>query len=235
MLDRRIAFGGDVIPALVASAPKIVGATRKMTVTSIPGTNREVVDMEDAWEPYDQPFTLFVGDGSIDSIQEVMREVAQKLYKTGWQTLVDDYNPEYFRLAYYQGPFDVENRYTRAGKFDVSFKCRAEWFLKTGNYAVDVTNGSKLHNPTANIAKPLIHVEGSGNGTLTIAGKTATIKGMVDYLNIDCDIQDVYRLSSENKNSCLEGDFPVLYPGDNAVAFTGDISAVSIVPRYWVL
>ena len=81
LLKRRITFGGELVPALIASAPKIIRAKRKITVVQVAGSNREVVDMEDAWECYDQPYTLFVGDGTEDSIQEALVSVADVLYK----------------------------------------------------------------------------------------------------------------------------------------------------------
>lgn len=235
MLDRRITFGGELVPAFIASAPHNVRPVRKITTTPIPGSNREVIEMEDAWEPYTQTYSLFVGDGSEDSIQEQLNEVAKVLYKNGWQVLLDDYEPDYFRYAYFQGPFDVENRKTCLGKFDISFRCRAERYLLSGNVAVNVATNSKLTNPTRFDAKPLIHIEGSGNGTLTINGTTITITGLVDYLNIDCDTMNVYRLSTENRNSLMTGNFPVLSEGENTVAFTGGITSVTITPRYWTI
>ena len=233
MLDKYITFGGDVIPAWIASAPKLVRPKRKMKSVQIPGSNREVVEMEDAYEPYDQPYTLFIGDGTENSIQAILDDVAQKLYKTGWQVLTDDYDSETYRLACYAGSFDVENRDTRAGKFEVSFHCRPERFLVAGNVEVDVVNGDTLTNPTGNPAKPLIHIEGSGSGTLTVAGVMMSFTNIGDYLNIDCETEDVYRLPAENRNNRMTGDFPVLKPGNNHVSFTGGITAVKITPKYW--
>ena len=235
MLDKKITFGGDVVPAWIASAPKVVKPKRKMTVTQIAGTNREVVEMEDAWECYDQPYELFVGDGTEDAIQELLSNVAEKLYKTGWQTLADDYETEHYRLAYYKGPFDVENRYNMAGKFEVVFTCRPERFLLTGDTAVTVASGNTITNPTAYASKPLIHIVGSGSGTLTVAGVTMSFTGIVDYLNIDCDKMDVYRLPTENRNNLMTGEFPVLKSGSNTVSFTGGITSVTITPRWWEL
>lgn len=235
LLSRRITFGGDLVPALIASTPNIIRPTRKMNVTPIPGSSREVVDMDDAWECYDQPYTLFVGDGSIDSVQQPLRNVARVLYKDGWQELIDDFEPNYFRLAYYQGPFDVENRKTRVGKFDVSFRCRPERYLTSGKTPVVVVSGGKINNPTSFNAKPLIHITGSGSGTVSIAGQEMSFTGLVDYLNIDCDTMDVYRLSSENRNSLMSGVFPVLFEGENTITFSGGISSVTITPRFWVI
>lgn len=235
LLNRRITFGGEVVPARVASTPHIIRPTRKVTTTPIPGTSREVVEMEDAWESYDQPYSVFVGDGSLDSIQTVLNDTARVLYKNGYQELYDDYEPDIFRMAYYQGPFDVESRRTRVGKFDISFRCRAERYLVSGKQPISVASGDTITNPTSFNSKPLIHIEGSGNGTLTIARQTIVINGMVDYLNIDCDTMDVYRLPSENRNNLMEGEHPVLFAGDNNVSFTGGITSVTIIPRYWII
>lgn len=235
LIKRRIAFGGDVVPAYIASAPHIIRPTRKGTVTPIPGSSRELVEMEDAWESYDQPYSMFIGDGTPDSIQEALNEVAKVLYKTGLQILLDDYEPDYFRLAYYQGPFDVENRYTRLGKFDITFRCRPERFLISGNNPVTVSSGDKLVNPTAFAAKPLIHIEGSGSGTVTVAGTVMSFTDLVDFVNVDCDKMDVYRQPAENKNNLMTGEFPVLPSGENTISFTGGITSVTITPRYWVI
>ena len=234
-MDKRITFGGEEVPAFIASVPKRISPKRKGTTTPIAGTNRVVVEMEDAWETYDQPYTLFVGDGTEDCVRAAIDEVARVLNKTGWQTLSDDYDPDYFRMAYFDNSFRVENRYTRLGKFDISFHCRPERFLVSGNIPLDVENGGILFNPTAFNARPLIHITGSGSGTLTVAGTTMSFTNIADYLNIDCDSQDVYRLPAENKNSLMTGDFPKLKSGDNLVAFTGGITTVTITPRFWTI
>ena len=161
--------------------------------------------------------------------------MAQKLYKTGYQVLMDDYDTDHFRMAYFKDSFDVENRYTRAGKFDVTFHCRPERFLISGNTEVAVSSGNSIFNPTGFNAKPLIHITGSGSGTLTVNGTTMSFTGITDYLNIDCERMDVYRLPSENKNNLMTGSFPVLASGDNIVSFTGGISTVTITPKWWTI
>jgi phage-related protein len=191
--------------------------------------------MEDAYESYDQPYTLFIGDGKENCIEDILEDVAQKLYKTGYQVLMDDYDTDHFRLAYFKDSFDVENRYTRAGKFEVVFHCRPERFLISGNTEVAVSSGNSIFNPTGFNAKPLIHITGSGSGTLTVNGTTMSFTNIADYLNIDCERMDVYRLPAENKNSLMTGEFPVLKSGNNLVSFTGGIATVTITPKWWTI
>ena len=235
MSERTLTFGGIVIPAHIASNPHIIRPARKMTSVKVAGTNREIVDMEDAWECYNQPYSLYIGDGSQDSIQEALDDIAKALYQDGWQVLEDDYDPEHFRLAYYQGGFDADNRDTRLSKFDVSFRCRPERFLHSGNAAKSIASGGTITNPTSFKAKPLIHIIGSGSGTLTVAGTQMTFTDIVDYLNVDCDKMDVYRLPSENRNNLMSGSFPVLPSGNSTILFTGGITGVTITPRWYVI
>ena len=191
--------------------------------------------MQDAWDCYDQPYSLFVGDGSEDSIQHVLDDTARVLSKSGWQKLIDDYEPDIYRLAYCPGGFDVKNKKTRVGTFDITLRCRPERFLRVFDSEMNVQKNDTVYNPTVYIARPLIHITGSGNGTLTVGSTTVTIKNMVDYLNIDCDKQDIYRQPTENRNSCMEGDFPLLYPNSNVITYTGGITSVSITPKFWIL
>ena len=59
--------------------------------------------------------------------------------------------------------------------------------------------------------------------------------GITDYLYIDCDTMNVYRLSSENKDSLMTGEFPVLKPGSNTISFTGGITSCKIVPKWFTI
>ena len=149
--------------------------------------------------------------------------------------MIDDYDPDHYRLAYFKESWDIEDRYTRLGKFDITFHCRPERFLVSGNTPVAVPTGESIFNPTGFKAKPLIHITGSGSGTLTVNGTTMSFTGITDYLNLDCDTQDCYRLPIENKNNLMTGEFPVLKSGDNLVAFTGGITSVTITPKWWTL
>ena len=233
--NRTITFGGQVIPARIASTPKIIRATRKMTARQIAGSNREVVEMEKAWECYEQPYSLFLGDGTEDSVQPLVDAVAAVLYQDGWKVLLDDYEPDYYRLAYYQGGFEVDNRYTRLGRFDIVFRCRPERFLTAGDTPVNVPSGESINNPTAFEAKPIIRITGSGNGTLTVNDTTMSFTDILDYLVIDCETMNVYRQPSENRNSLMTGEFPVLTPGENIIAFTGGINSATITPKWWTI
>ena len=95
-------------------------------------------------------------------------------------------------------------------------------------------NGTPIYNNTRFEAKPLIHLEGSGNITVSIGGKTI-VANVADYINIDCERMNAYRLPSENKNDKITGTFPTIAPGVNAVGVSGSVTKATIVPRYFTI
>jgi len=102
---------------------------------------------------------------------------------------------------------------------------------------VEVKLFPTLNNPTDRNAKPFLKVIGSGSGTVVLNGYVINITGMTDYLYIDCESQNCFRLLAENKNNLitLTNGFPELKPDENAVGWTGGVTKVEIVPRWWRL
>lgn len=149
--------------------------------------------------------------------------------------LEDDYDREHFRLGLFSGPLDFDMRFlNRSGDTNISFNCKPQRYLKIGETAVAFSSAGKIVNPTLFSAKPLITVYGSGNGSLVIGDTTVSLTGISEYVTLDCDVQDAYK-GLANKNSSMTGSFPELSPGENIVSFSGGITRVEIVPRWWTL
>jgi phage-related protein len=58
---------------------------------------------------------------------------------------------------------------------------------------------------------------------------------VTDYLNIDCETMNAYRLPTENKNSEISGKFMRLEPGRNGIWITGSPDLVTITPRWFTI
>ena len=65
-------------------------------------------------------------------------------------------------------------------------------------------------------------------------GKTISAN-VTDYINIDCDSQNAYRLATENKNSLISGNFPLILPGANTIGITGTTTKVEVTPRFFTI
>lgn len=159
------------------------------------------------------------------------------LSNIGYQRLEDTYYPEYFRMGAYYGGLEVEpTNKNNAGSFDLTFQCKPQKYLKTGQTAVSVAADDVLTNPTEMPSKPLIRCYGTGS--VAVNGTQITVLAAREYTDIDCDLYDAFYIH-ENRNAYITFDssdmhFPELAPGDNAISYTG-FTAVQITPRWYRL
>ena len=242
-----IVFGGersDNYGMVVSEAPSFERARRKQTVIAVPGRTGDVVFQEDAWEDVPRPYNVFIAeDLQEDSGGNISGTLAERVdnfeamlnSKTGYQRLEDNFEPDVYRRAYYSGGDGFTNELLAVGRATINFTCDARRFLKSGETPIQVTNGDAIVNPTRFKSKPLIHIEASNKTIgITINGKTITAV-VADYINIDCEKMNAYRLAAENKNADISGDFPTIASGSNAITITGTPTKVTIKPNWFYI
>lgn len=234
-----IVYGGESSSdygMVVAEAPAYERPKRKETIYTVPGRNGAVIFQEDAWDDVTRSYNVWLAEDVTHTLAERVDALEAWLNsKTGYTRLEDNFEPDVFRLAYYSGGDGFSNNLTQYGEATLSFTCRPERFLKSAESAIAVTNGDSISNPTRYASKPLIHIEGIGSVTVSINGVTITAKDITDYINIDCDRMNAYRLAAENKNSKVSGTFPKIEPGANSISITGTTTLVTITPRYFTI
>lgn len=93
--------------------------------------------------------------------------------RKGYKKLIDEYNPDEYRMAVYKSGLEVTPETLRAGTFDLTFECKPQRFLTSGETAQAVTSGATLTNPTLFNAKPLI--EAKGYGAIDLGGKSLSV------------------------------------------------------------
>lgn len=86
--------------------------------------------------------------------------------KVGYCRLEDEYNPDEFRMAVYKQGLKLEHDFLIAGEAEITFDCKPQRWLKSGESAVSVTSGDTLTNPTRFDASPLLEVSGLGKISL---------------------------------------------------------------------
>ena len=163
-----------------------------------------------------------------------------------YRKLEDDYQPDYYRMASINKAVELSDIdwVNDAGSFDLTFNCKPQLYLKSGDTFTDYLPGttSYISNTYHFTAKPLIRTYGSGSfsfdgNVITVASNNYT------YINIDCELMDCMSSNNANANSLVtfsRGTFPempgvysgwVQYTIDNISGF----SKVSIAPRWWIL
>lgn len=202
---------------------------RDTTSVTIPGRNGELILDNGRFKNITVTYPAFLR--GMDTYAAAAR--SWLLSPRGYKVLTDDYHPDEFRMGVYTGGISFDpTAWNHNAEVEISFNCKPQRFLVSGQTDVAQTNGGTIENPTFFDSLPLITVTGTGDGTISVGGQTVTLTGLTGGIVLDSDIQDAY-YGSLSANSLMTGDFPVLHPGTNGVAWTGGITAVSITPRWW--
>ena len=227
----------DTLGIYVEKAPSMNRPARKMDSYDVPGRNGSIIRMQDAWENVEQSYDIFAGSDARHTAPGYWRSIAGWLFSaSGYAILSDDFEPGYYRKAYFEGPIDIENIMTQVGRATITFNCDPRRFLVE---TVETFTGSgTMTNPTIFTAKPTLRIYGTanGSGTVSVGGKTLSIDAIVDGMVIDGENQNATDITGTyNYNGYITGDWPVLTAGSNIVAFTGDITSIEVTPHFWTV
>lgn len=220
----------------VETVPNSDRPLRKVEAFNVPGRNGDIIRSQNAWENVTQTYTVWggrnLGDGA-----DIGYAIAGWLFApTGYQELSDTYDPDHYRLALFEGPFELENYLTRKGRADITFNCDPRRFLVSGKTATNYTEESVITNPTAFKAKPQVAVYGSGTGTISVGGRTLRIDSITSGMIIDGETQNATNAAgTANYNQYVTGDWPELAAGTNTISFTGGVTSVTVTPNWWTL
>ena len=217
----------------VAHPPGYAYPERDYTITHIPGRNGDIIQDNGCYKNVERTYEVSF-DVPNEDFATYANAVSAWLHSTtGYARLEDSYEPNYYRMATYQESNIFENLYNQAGTATIVFECKPQRFLKTGDNIITIQNSLTIINPTGFEAYPLFKVTGT-SGVLTVNGNSITFSSIDDFVILDCELQDAYK-ENINKNSTISGTFPVSKTGSTTISWTGDISSVTMKPRWWTI
>lgn len=207
---------------------------------SVPGRNGDLIISNDKYE--NQNYVLKAGIVGMEDLHEKIRAFRSFLLSTeGYCRLEDDYHPDEYRLAQFTGPIDFDVNLLINAEADLTFDCKPQHFLKSGEIPITCTAETVIYNSTLFNALPLITITGYGqlqigNGIISVAQNNG------GAIICDCEMMDSYFSNGGNANKyvtvkrgTLEHLFPQLVPGNNTVKFDPTISKVEIKTGWWML
>ena len=93
------------------------------------------------------------------------------------------------------------------------------------------TSGTMITNPGNVYSEPILTVTGSGNITLMVGMTIVELENISNGIVIDSVLKEAY-LANTLMNEHMNGEFPVLKPGANAISWTGAVTRVDIKPNW---
>lgn len=198
---------------------------RDIESVEIPGRNGDFLLDKGRWKNIDVTYHCGTfGDDQTEFGSKMRAFRNQLASRYGYQRIVDTYYPDEFRLGVFKNTVEVDAvAYKRAGEFDVTFNCKPQRYLLSGESAVDMDSGESLYNPTPFDASPLLEVEGYGAvgfngyeieldnatmGDITIANSKSTTSplGYALFETGLLNAGDTIRLSGVEVIGRLQGD-----------------------------
>ena len=251
-ITHRLTFNGVDLRTygLYVSGDKTFDSPRKeYTKVSIPGRSGDLIQFNGRYSNVSLEYgAILIRD--YDTNAAAIRSILMS--PTDYCRLEDDYNPNEYRMAMFEGPLEFETLYLEAGSTNLVFDCQPQRWLKSGETATNIgsSNSITITNPTSFNAKPLFYINGRGKIVFTFTYADSTTASMTINIPsdksgkyyIDCETMDCYTTTANlnnNPNSYLTVDeFPVLKPGATTIAFTktsASISEFKVTPRWYIL
>ena len=216
--------------AWIASSNAFDGAEHDEEVIEIPGRNGALVFSNGRWKNFVAAVDCYISHDMRTNVDGLRAFLSSKY---GYCRYEEAIKPDEFRLARFFGPFSLSASDRVGAAFTLSFDMKPQRFLKSGEIPAVYTASGRIYNPTLYQARPLVRCYGTG-GTVTVNGTPVRVTGCNAYADIDCELMEVYEgtASRNGTTTLVNGAFPELDPGENAVSFSG-WSRVEITPRWW--
>ena len=221
--------------ALVQTAPEYEFPEKDYSVTHVEGRNGDIVIDTGSWQNVPRTYNLAIDTRKI-SYAEVASKLVQWLHSaSGYARLEDSYEPDFYRMAIYKDSGSISNIYSKAGQIEISFNCKPQRYLKSGEVSDLFTFNTEYRNPTDFPSKPKIVIHGSGSGTVKIGAYEITIFNILDGMTVDCEIQDTYKNDINCNSRVSIAEYPKIIAGNNLISMSGGVTSIEITPRWWML
>ena len=109
---------------------------RAVEMVTVPGRNGSLALDQGRFENIEVTYPAGMFDDTASDFQSrlaAFRNILTSRYT--YKKLIDEYNPDEFRMGLYRSGLDVSPKQLRAGQFDIKFECKPQRFLTSGEQA----------------------------------------------------------------------------------------------------
>lgn len=221
---------------LISEKGSYKGASRDISYTSVPGRSGDLITDNGRYKNIDIPYKFSLLNDSELSFAEITHKIkGWLLSESGYFRLWDSYDSKYFRLASYSDEVNIEQELRDTGTLSLTFNCKPQKYSLEGENTVILTAAGSLYNDEFFPSAPYIKIVGSGTITLTVNNNSFTFTDINEYIEIDSEIMNAYKGVVAQNNKMTGSGFPTFLPGNNTIAWTGNVERLEIIPRWCCL
>lgn len=211
----------------VVSMPPRIKPARRYEEHTVPGRSGKARIWDGAYEPIQLPVGVYLPYEQGTFVSE-MPEIMQALDGEGWLILSDRPGRKFFAVVSGDVSYDAWVQDFSERVSTILFEADPEAYF-TDNSPVPVTaSGQFVDNPGNQAAEPVIELTGSGEVTLMV-GLFITVLQLGGGGTMVLNVPDgIVTLGGEIVENGLEGDWPIMKPGANAVSWDGDVTDLKI-------
>jgi len=217
----------DAMHILYNERTPIIRPEERVNHITIPGRAGELtqVEGENIFNSYIQTKTITV-EGK-ENVQ------AAETWLKGSGAVSFDCQPELQQQARVINAVTFQRHSKNANFYtgEVQFYCEPIKRLRAEEDITVTASGTALDNPGTLPAFPEIRIEGSGAVSVSIGGKTMIIPECVSGWTADSENQWILENGVPQMNA-WRGEFPQIPTGESTILFTGNITKLTITPRW---
>lgn len=221
---------------------------RDISTVSVPGRNGDLTFDNGRYNNITVSYPAFISRRFQPRLDDLRAWICSK---HEYCRLEDTYHPEEFRMGIFKGGLSVSPTARNiAGSFTLSFDCKPQRYLKSGEQVITYDGNGLIYNPTQYPAKPLIKLYGTAGQNsvvnIQVHGTSVTHEVIIKmpdegYVMIDCETEEVY-CGQTNLNASVsfpernpDHSFPVIAPDAESGVLVWNSPGLELTPRWWTL
>jgi len=214
----------------VAEHPPITVPAERVSYTEVPGRPGSLTTLEGT-DVYDD--LLLTVNCFIDSPDRIS-EISAWLKGAGTVTFANRQGGFYYARVSNQIEFSKILRGNPHRSFSIIFRCKPFFYLTEVESINLLESSGIITNPGNVYSEPLVTVYGTGEITLMLGSIILELAEIDGSITMDSELQEAYS-GDTSLNHCMAGEFLKLQPGHNAYSWSGDVTNITIEPRWRTL
>lgn len=199
---------------ILKKLPPITKPKKRIEIVQVPGRNGTLHIDENCYEPINISLECTLKK-NIN-----VRDITKWLIEFGTITFSDELDKYYNATITNSIPLERVFRLYREFIIQLELQPIAQ-STQEYIYNCNNTNVNTLKIDSSAEMYPYIKLTGTGEVKLTVNNKICTVTIDDEYIELDSELQNAYK-GVKNKNDKMNGEFPILIPGNNKIQITGN-------------